>query len=290
MTTLWDELYPDYALAVFLEEVKAKIPSLQQTYAIDTTDEAYGEPFLFYLLFTHWPSLLDLTPAQAFYNRYYWFRYFMDAYQAKMGANPGLEQQQFQMLEQAPNDLDWEMIPLIEARAKPRGPSKPHPEVFWINATTKGQLGIMPRPRGGDWLDGEIQSLAKAGVNVVVSLLTADEVAELELQDEERLCGDCGIRFISFPIPDRSVPFSIPEAGCDVDLILEESAGRESGGRPLPHGNRAICPGRRLPAQIPRHRRGRGVCDDLAGEGLFRSRYRGTEGMGEGLRGVWESS
>ena len=190
MTTLWDELYPDYALAVFLEEVKAKIPSLQQTYAIDTTDEAYGEPFSFYLLFTHWPSLLDLTPAQAFYNRYYWFRYFMDAYQAKMGANPGLEQQQFQMLEQAPNDLDWEMIPLIEARAKPRGPSKPHPEVFWINATTKGQLGIMPRPRGGDWLDGEIQSLAEAGVHVVVSLLPADEVAELELQDEERLCDE----------------------------------------------------------------------------------------------------
>ena len=43
----------------------------------------------------------------------------------------------------------------------------------------------MPRPRGGDWLDGEIQSLAKADVDVVVSLLTADEVAELELQDEE---------------------------------------------------------------------------------------------------------
>ena len=80
----------------------------------------------------------------------------------------------------------------------------------------------MPRPRGGDWLDGEIQALAKSGVNVVVSLLTADEVAELELQDEERLCGDCGLRFISFPIPDRGVPLSTAEAGRTVDLILEE--------------------------------------------------------------------
>jgi hypothetical protein len=61
-------------------------------------------------------------------------------------------------------------------------------------------------------LPREIQALAKAGVNVLVSLLTADEVAELELQDEERLCGDCGIRFISFPIPDRGVPFSTAEA------------------------------------------------------------------------------
>ena len=96
------------------------------------------------------------------------------------------------------------------------------PEVFWIDRVAKGLLGIMPRPRAGDWLDGEIQSLAKADVNVVVSLLTADEVAELELQDEERLCGDCGLRFISFPIPDRSVPLSMPEAARNIDLILEE--------------------------------------------------------------------
>jgi protein-tyrosine phosphatase len=96
------------------------------------------------------------------------------------------------------------------------------PEVFWIDRVGEGLLGIMPRPRGGDWLDGEIQALTKAGVNVVVSLLTANEVAELELQDEERLCGDCGLRFISFPIPDRGVPFSMPEAGCTIDLILAE--------------------------------------------------------------------
>ena len=93
---------------------------------------------------------------------------------------------------------------------------------FWIDRIGQGLLGILPRPRGGDWLDGEIHSLAKAGVNVLVSLLTADEVAELELHDKERLCGDCGLRFISFPIPDRGVPFSIPETARTVDLILEE--------------------------------------------------------------------
>lgn len=36
----------------------------------------------------------------------------------------------------------------------------------------------MPRPRGGDWLGDETRSLAKAGVGVLVSLLTADESAE----------------------------------------------------------------------------------------------------------------
>jgi len=97
-----------------------------------------------------------------------------------------------------------------------------HSDVFWIDRVGKGIVGIMPRPRGGDWLDRDIQSLAKESVNVLVSLLTADEVAELELQDEEQLCGDCGLCFISFPIPDRGVPFSVAEAGHTVDLILEE--------------------------------------------------------------------
>jgi protein-tyrosine phosphatase len=95
-------------------------------------------------------------------------------------------------------------------------------EVFWIDHTGPGRLGIMPRPRGGDWLDGEMRSLAETGVNVVVSLLTADEVAELELRDEERLCGDHGLRFISFPIPDRAVPSSISEVENTVALLLEE--------------------------------------------------------------------
>jgi protein-tyrosine phosphatase len=80
----------------------------------------------------------------------------------------------------------------------------------------------MPRLRGGDWLDDELKALAKAGVNVIVSLLTADEVAERELQDEEQLCGDHGLRFISFPIPDRGVPFSTAEVGRTIDLILSE--------------------------------------------------------------------
>jgi protein-tyrosine phosphatase len=97
-----------------------------------------------------------------------------------------------------------------------------HPQIFLLDHIGQGLLSIMPCPRGGDWLDGEIQFFANTSVNVLVSLLTADEVAELELQDEERLCGDCGLRFISFPIPDRGVPLSTAEAGRIIDLILDE--------------------------------------------------------------------
>ncbi len=66
----------------------------------------------------------------------------------------------------------------------------------------------MPRPRGGDWLEGEVRAWGRAGVNVVVSLLVADEVADLGLADEGTLCVANGIHFLSFPIPDRNIPDS----------------------------------------------------------------------------------
>jgi len=44
----------------------------------------------------------------------------------------------------------------------------------------------------------------------VVSLLSPDEVASLELADEKPLCEANGIHFVSFPIIDRSVPPSKP--------------------------------------------------------------------------------
>jgi protein-tyrosine phosphatase len=64
----------------------------------------------------------------------------------------------------------------------------------------------MPRPRGGDWLEEEVRSLQRSGVDVLVSLLTAEEIADLELAQEEAICRSQGIQFRSFPIVDRSVP------------------------------------------------------------------------------------
>jgi protein-tyrosine phosphatase len=46
------------------------------------------------------------------------------------------------------------------------------------------------------------------GVDVVVSLLEAEEMKELDIVEEEELCHANGIDFISFPIRDREVPKS----------------------------------------------------------------------------------
>jgi protein-tyrosine phosphatase len=80
--------------------------------------------------------------------------------------------------------------------------------VYWIKGPWRGQLAIVPRPRGGDWLEDEVSNWHEAGIDTVVSFLTPDEIAEFDLEAEKELNEAYGIRFISFPIPDRGVPAS----------------------------------------------------------------------------------
>jgi protein-tyrosine phosphatase len=81
-------------------------------------------------------------------------------------------------------------------------------KVFWVPGPWKGRLGILPRPRGGDWLAGETSAWREAGIDVVVSLLEPDEEAELVLEGEASAAAASGIDFRQFPIPDRGVPGS----------------------------------------------------------------------------------
>ena len=81
------------------------------------------------------------------------------------------------------------------------------PKLYWIPAVPV-RLAIMARPRGGEWLADEVKALGREGVDVVVSLLTPDEVAELGLSDEPVECAKVGIAFREFPIADRGVPES----------------------------------------------------------------------------------
>src|SRR5258708_6582606 len=73
------------------------------------------------------------------------------------------------------------------------GESRMKTELYWLQGPWTGSLAIMPRPRGGDWLEDEIRSWARSSVNAVVSLLTSDEIADLDLTDEGSLCEANGI-------------------------------------------------------------------------------------------------
>ncbi len=81
--------------------------------------------------------------------------------------------------------------------------------VYWIEGPWSGRLAIVPRPRGGDWLEEEVRSWRDHGLDKMVSLLTPDEVTEFELDQEERWCRAHRIRFRSFAISDRGVPASV---------------------------------------------------------------------------------
>jgi protein-tyrosine phosphatase len=85
------------------------------------------------------------------------------------------------------------------------------PATLWeVSGPWSGRLAIVPRPRGGDWLEDEIQALRSAGVDVVVSLLTRNEATELALDDEAALSQAHEVEYVSLPIEDRAVPASLP--------------------------------------------------------------------------------
>ena len=82
---------------------------------------------------------------------------------------------------------------------------------FWVKTEDGSRLAIVPRPRGGDWLEDELCAIKTAGVDVLVSMLTTEERDELGLQHEAKLSELVGLKFISFPIRDRETPENFNE-------------------------------------------------------------------------------
>jgi protein-tyrosine phosphatase len=100
--------------------------------------------------------------------------------------------------------------------------------IYWISDVRSGRLGIMPRPRGGDWREDETLSLKTALVDAVVSLLENEEIMELDIVQEQALCEAHGISYLSFPITDRDVPLSKSDTrefvGGLANLLKEEKS------------------------------------------------------------------
>jgi protein-tyrosine phosphatase len=81
-----------------------------------------------------------------------------------------------------------------------------HPEFFWIDGPWPGRLAIVPRPRGGDWLEDDVRAWRRAGLDAVVSTLTPEEEAEFALIRERDSVIESGLIYRSLPIPDNGVP------------------------------------------------------------------------------------
>jgi protein-tyrosine phosphatase len=81
-------------------------------------------------------------------------------------------------------------------------------KVYWIEGPWQGRLAIVARPRGGDWLEDDVRTWKEAELDVIVSLLTRDEIVQWELAEETQLCQTYNMLFFSFPIEDHGVPTS----------------------------------------------------------------------------------
>jgi protein-tyrosine phosphatase len=100
-------------------------------------------------------------------------------------------------------------------------------KLYWTNGPWPGKLALAARPRGGDWLEDELKAWRNAGIDTVLSLLTREEVLDLNLQNEQREAINNGMMFISLPIPDRQVPSSESDVKETVEeLDSELSAGK----------------------------------------------------------------
>ncbi len=79
-------------------------------------------------------------------------------------------------------------------------------DIYWITNHGRLKLAIVARPRGDEWLEADLSRLKDGGIDGIVSLLTAPEEEMLGLRDEANLAEALGLRFLSYPIPDRHVP------------------------------------------------------------------------------------
>lgn len=73
-------------------------------------DPACGGSLRVYLALTAGRIGADLSPAELFYNRYFWFHRFTCQAQQKFGYDAGIEQQAFQILEYADCEIDAKLL------------------------------------------------------------------------------------------------------------------------------------------------------------------------------------
>jgi protein-tyrosine phosphatase len=89
---------------------------------------------------------------------------------------------------------------------------------------------------GGDELAAEMQGLADGGVNVLVSLLSDEEIAESGLAGEEATAEAAGLTFLRLQTPDLRVP----ERGAVLEMAGTLRSHLEEGGSVVVHCHAGI--------------------------------------------------
>lgn len=110
-------------------------------------------------------------------------------------------------------------------------------DIYWIWHDEPSRLAIVARPRGNDFLQTDLADLKRRGIDVLVSLLSDPEVAELGLRSEGNIAQSLGMDFVSYPIPDRKTPGDLTAFR---DLVSRLSDAIQSGKRVGAHCRASI--------------------------------------------------
>ncbi len=110
-------------------------------------------------------------------------------------------------------------------------------KLHWVDGRWPGKVALAARPRGGEWLDDEMAAWKRSGVDTILSFLTREEERDLDLLREARESHAHGMRFLSYPIPDRQVPSSESDL---VQLLAELDAELSAGRNVVMHCRQGI--------------------------------------------------
>jgi protein-tyrosine phosphatase len=104
------------------------------------------------------------------------------------------------------------------------------PTVYWVRDLERGRLAVVSRPDPAYGLPQQLQALRADGIDVLVSMLQADEAIRLGLAWEANVAEEVGLAFHNLPTDDFGVPHSFEAAGALIEtLATEVRAGRAVG-------------------------------------------------------------
>jgi protein-tyrosine phosphatase len=93
-------------------------------------------------------------------------------------------------------------------------------DLWWVETPAAGRVGVVQRPRGGDWLAHDFAFLRGEGVDLVVSALGDKETRKSWLEDAHLHAEAVGLAYLRLPIPNLLTP------GPEFRPALHELAGR----------------------------------------------------------------
>ncbi len=94
------------------------------------------------------------------------------------------------------------------------------PKVYWVNAPAVGRIGVATRPREA----AHFKALKLAGVDVLVSMLEAEEAAAVGLEHAALYAAEHEIEFFNLPILDHGIPDAVAPVEALVTTLKQRLA------------------------------------------------------------------